>query len=75
VQGLGTGVQAVVRGVVGGGFQSVSSIAGSLYSVVKQTAGSEDTRGAPASNVAAGVYQGITGLGSEVVSGVAGVFT
>lgn len=37
--GVGTGVQGVVRGVVGGGFESLSHISGSLYSVVKQSAG------------------------------------
>jgi len=35
VAGVGTGMQGVVRGVVGGGFESLSHISGSLYSVVK----------------------------------------
>jgi len=68
-------VQAVVSGVVGGGFSSISSVTGSLNSVLKQTTGGEDRRGAPPTNVASGVYRGVTGLGAELVTGVTGIFT
>ena len=44
LQGIGTGMQGVVRGVIGGGFYSLSAITGSLYAVVKSTTGSEDLR-------------------------------
>jgi hypothetical protein len=44
VKGVGTGIQGAVGGVIGGGFDSVSHLSGSLYSVVKQTTGNEDHR-------------------------------
>jgi hypothetical protein len=33
--GLRTGVQGIIKGVIGGGFESLSLISGSLYDVVK----------------------------------------
>lgn len=45
VYGVGSGMQGVVKGVVGGGFESLSKTTGSLYTVVKQSTGNEDNRG------------------------------
>jgi hypothetical protein len=35
IKGVGTGMQGVVRGVIGGSFQSLSNISGSLYTAFK----------------------------------------
>ena len=75
VAGVGTGMQGVVRGVVGGGFESLSHISGSLYSVVKQTAGDADTRAGKAENFSQGLTQGVKGMGTEVSKGVTGIFS
>jgi hypothetical protein len=45
-------MQGVVKGVIGGGFESIGTIAGSLYGVVNQIAGAEDTRSGRADNIA-----------------------
>ena len=52
LQGIGTGMQGVVRGVIGGTFHSVSTITGSLYAVMKSTTGDEDLRKDNATNIA-----------------------
>lgn len=56
LRGIGTGLQGVVRGVIGGTFTSLSSITGSLYQVVKETTGGRDIRDRRATNVRQGVY-------------------
>lgn len=43
--GVGKGVQGLVKGVFGGGFSSLSNVAGSLYTVAESATGGEDTRG------------------------------
>lgn len=76
VAGVGTGVQGVVRGVVGGGFESLSNISGGLYSVIKQTAGAEDFRNnEKAETFGQGLKQGARGAGAEVIKGVTGIIS
>lgn len=43
VGGVGKGVQSLVSNVVSGGFESLSKITGSLYSVVKNVSGEKNT--------------------------------
>ena len=74
LNGLRTGFQGLVSGVVGGSFHSLSLVSGSMYGVVKQTTGNEDIRQESATNIANGVYYGIKGMGSEVYQGAKGVF-
>lgn len=73
MQGITTGVQGVVRGVIGGGFESISTMTGSMYRVIKQTSGGEDTREDQASNLLEGIYYGLKGIGLEVYSGAKGL--
>jgi hypothetical protein len=76
VKGIGTGMQGAVGGVIGGTFESVSHISGSLYSVLKQTTGTEDTRSEQkAESIRQGIAQGVYGFGSEVGKGIKGIFT
>ena len=65
----------MVRGVVGGTFDSVSSLTGSLYSVIKVGAYGEDSRNDVAGNLGEGVYYGVKGIGIELYQGIGGVFT
>jgi hypothetical protein len=71
--GLRTGVQGIIKGVIGGSFESLSLISGSLYDVVKQTSGNEDTRHDNATNIVDGVYYGLKGIGIEVYQGARGL--
>lgn len=75
IQGMGTGVQEVVRGVVGGGFESLSTMTGSMYSVIKLTSGGEDLRRDKAENIAQGVFYAVKGIGIEVYHGIKGIVT
>jgi hypothetical protein len=43
VGGIGKGVQSLVTNIVGGGFDSVSKITGSLYTVLKNVSGDKQT--------------------------------
>lgn len=76
VKGVGSGIQGAVGGVIGGGFDSLGNITGSLYSVMKQTTGSEDTRDETikAETMKQGLSQGVKGLGSEIGKGIGGIF-
>ena len=56
VGGVGKGVQSLVTNVVSGGFDSVSKITGSLYSVVKNVGGEKNTQIERPDNVVEGVY-------------------
>jgi vacuolar protein sorting-associated protein 13A/C len=70
VQGVGKGVQGLVKGVFGGGFSSLSNIAGSMYAVAQSSTGGEDTRSNKrAENLSQGLYQGASGMGSELRRG------
>ena len=68
--GVQTGVRGAVKGVVGGGFESLSKVSGGLYSVIKQTAGVEDDRDhQKAETISQGIRLGARGAGAEVVKG------
>lgn len=74
VKGVGTGMQGLVKGVIGGSFNSLGNITGSMYAVIKTTTGQEDNRSAQkATGVVSGVKQGVKGFGSELFSGVSGI--
>lgn len=74
VRGVGTGMQGLVKGVIGGSFNSLGNISGSMYAVIKSTTGQEDKRSSQnATGVVSGVKQGVKGFGSEVASGLAGI--
>lgn len=75
IQGIGTGVQGVVKGVVGGSFQSISQMAGTLYLVIKQSTGGKDLRGVQSDSIIYGIYSGVKGFGEEIGYGLAGCFT
>lgn len=66
-------MQGVVRGVIGGGFESLSNLSGSLYSIVKHTTGHDDLRSERAETVRQGLAQAVKGFGHEVFIGVGGV--
>ena len=65
-KGLGKGITGMVRGVVGGTFDSVSSLTGSLYSVIKVGSYGEDSRNNVAGNFGEGVFYGVKGIGIEL---------
>lgn len=71
--GVSTGVQGVVGGVIGGGFENLGLMTGSMYNVVKMTAGNNIKRRDHADNIAQGVYYAIKGLGVEVYDGLTGI--
>ena len=74
--GVQTGVRGAVKGVVGGGFESLSKVSGGLYSVIKQTAGAEDYRNhEKAETFGQGLKQGARGAGAEVIKGVTGIIS
>lgn len=75
VGGVGKGVQSLVSNVISGGFESVSKITGSLYNVVKNVGGDNNTELKKPDHVIEGVYQGVKGGVSELFSGVTGIFT
>ena len=66
-------MQGVVRGVIGGSFQSIATISGTLYLVIKQSAGGIDLRKVKAKNLFEGLYHGLYGIGEEVIVGLYGV--
>ena len=72
IQGIGTGVQGVVKGVVGGSFQSIAQMAGTLYLVIKQSSGGKDLRGVKSDSVIHGIYSGVKGIAEEIVYGLTG---
>ena len=43
-KGVKSGSQSAIGKVIGGGFDSLSHVSGSLYSVIKETTGNEDNR-------------------------------
>lgn len=65
----------MVKGVVGGTFDSVGSLTGSLYAVIKDSAWMEDTRQDKADNIGMGLAYGVKGIGVELYYGVGGVFS
>ena len=75
--GVGKGVKSLVSGVVSGGFGSVSRITGSLYSVVRQVGGDENSYERINRNdtAAYGIYHGLKGGLQDLGEGVAGLFT
>ena len=75
VRGVGTGMQGLVKGVIGGSFNSLGNISGSMYAVVKASTGQEDKRNnaQSASGVLTGMKYGVKGFGSEVATGLAGI--
>jgi len=76
VKGVGTGMQGLVKGVIGGSFNSIGNFSGSMYSVIKTSTGQADTRSTQkVTGIVSGVSQGVKGIGSEVASGVSGIFT
>lgn len=76
VQGVGTGMQGLVKGVIGGSFNSLGNITGSMYAVIKTTTGQEDQRSdKKATGIVSGVKHGVKGFGSELFSGVSGIVT
>ena len=64
----------MVKGVVGGVFQAVSRVTGSLYSITKSLSGGEDARNEHAENICQGIYYGLKGAGSELYLGGRGLF-
>lgn len=44
IGGIGSGMQGLVKGVVGGSFSSLGNASGALYSVVQTSTGGVDTR-------------------------------
>ena len=74
LKGIGKGLGGLVKGVVGGTFDSLSALTGSLYSIIKETTWGEDTRDEVAGNVGTGLYHGVKGIGVELYHGVGGVF-
>ena len=44
IGGIGKGVQSLVGNVISGGFESISKITGSLYSVVKNVSGEKNVQ-------------------------------
>jgi vacuolar protein sorting-associated protein 13A/C len=75
VGGIGKGVTSLVTGVVSAGFDSVSKITGSLYSIAKSATGEKEVEQKRADNVFEGIYGGVTGAGGELFYGITGIFT
>ena len=75
VGGVGKGVQSLVTNVVSGGFESLSKITGSLYSVVKNVSGEKNVQIQKSEHIGQGILHGVTGGVSEIVGGVTGIFT
>ena len=61
--------------MVSGGFESISKITGSLYSVVKNVSGEKNVQIQKSKHIGQGFVHGVTGGVSEIVGGVTGVFT
>ena len=76
-KGVGKGVRSLVGGVVSGSFGSVSKITGSLYTIVREVGGDEESanRINQTDNVAEGVFHGVKGGIVDLAEGVTGVFT
>ena len=79
VGGMGKGVKSLVTNIVSGSFDSVSKITGSLYGVLKNVSGNTVNEAQMAhkkpEHAFDGIYQGLKGGASELVEGVAGIFT
>jgi len=74
--GLNKGMTSLVQNVVGGSFDSVSKLTGSLYGVLKSVSGQEiDPNIKPPQSGIEGFAQGIKGGGQELVFGFTGIFT
>lgn len=81
VKGLGKGVKSLVAGMIGGSFDSISKISGTLYSAVKNATGDEVLKHNPENggigkNILIGLketaldaYQGIAGVISKPIRG------
>ena len=68
-------MQGLVKGIIGGSFQSISNISGSLYSILKHSSGQDYKQGKKAKNITQGLYYGVKGFGVEVFQGITGVVT
>ena len=77
-KGLGRGIAGLLSGVVGGAFDAVGKITGTLYAATQSATGhsrdaivdEEDEPG----NVLSGTAQGIIGGGKELLKGITGIF-
>lgn len=72
---MGKGLAGLVKGVVGGTFDSVGSLSGSLYAVIKDSSWMDDTRNDRADGIGMGLVYGVKGIGVELYYGVGGVFS
>jgi hypothetical protein len=75
IGGVQKGIQSVVGNVVQGGFESLSKISGSLYTVVKNVGGEKDAKIQKSEHIGQGILHGITGGAGELIGGVTGIFT
>jgi phage-related protein len=75
IGGIGKGVQSLVGNVISGGFDSLSKISGSLYSVVKNVSGDKNAKIEKSKNIGQGLMKGVTGGAGELIGGVTGIFT
>jgi Vacuolar-sorting-associated 13 protein C-terminal len=75
VGGIGKGVQSLVGNVVSGGFESLSKITGSLYTVMKNVSGEKNVQIQRSEHIGQGIYHGVSGGVSELVGGFTGIFT
>ena len=73
VKGIGKGLQGVVKGVVGGTFDSLDTLSGSMYSVIKEITWGQDKR--QRRQRSGGIVDMVKGVGEELADGVTGVFT
>ena len=75
VGGIGKGVKSLTTNVVSGSMESVSKITGSLYSVLKNVSGENNTQIKRPDHALDGLYQGVKGAGLELLDGVKGIVT
>lgn len=61
--------------VVSGGFESLSKITGSLYTVMKNVSGEKNVQIQRSEHIGQGIYHGVSGGVSELVGGFTGIFT
>ena len=77
-KGLGRGIAGLLSGVVGGTFDAIGKITGTLYAATQSATGhtreaivdEEDEPG----NVLSGTAQGLIGGGKELLKGITGIF-
>lgn len=75
IGGIGKGCQSLVGNVVSGGFESLSKVTGSLYTVVKNVGGEKNTQIKKSEDIGQGIIQGVSGGVNELVGGVTGIFS